>query len=75
MSTLKAGYQHKVDTNASPQSNLIHEREGYEIHDFFPGSLGTGTDGERYGKAAEVRETAIAYGDETWVKKDGSTGR
>jgi hypothetical protein len=59
--------------------------------------LGTQTNGDRYEKAAVVRErspsevyvsntinsvdikfygeTAIAYGDETWVKKDGSSGR
>ena len=68
-------------------------RKVYFADDF----LGTGTNGERYNKAAVTRETgpsdvfvsnsidsievkffgdtAIAYGSETWVKKDGSTGR
>jgi len=71
----------------------VSRRKVYFAEDF----LGTGTEGERYGKAARVRETgpskvyvsntintitvkffgetAIAYGDETWVKQDGSTGR
>lgn len=68
-------------------------RRIYSAQDFY----GTSPDGERYGKAAKVRETgpstvfvsntinditvkffgetAIAYGDETWVKRDGTTGR
>lgn len=68
-------------------------RKVYFSDDF----VGTGTDGDRYKKAAVIRETgpsdvyvsntinsievkffgntAIAYGDETWVKNDGSTGR